>query len=429
MRWLPALLLIACTAGSPEPVAEPVAPQAWVTEAATVPVRFGDLLDATGRDGWIAMHDHRYADAWAHFGEREDPASGIARGRAAFALALLHSSLSRATTRALDTLVETYEDRGQTPPGSNRVARAFAHACRGEPAAWPADADGLVAFLDEGGALWDDAAPTDGPWAERMAAHRKARSTDDPDVLLALADTPVLLETRDGITRSTFDPCLHASLAEIWWSRAASSLARDRAEVAAAFAGEGLGARIFAPWLTQDALQRDLAADVPPDALGSGPRSLVALDVADAAEPTVQEARDLVARLDAAIDTWGAGLDAAASDEGRALLADLELLARFRQEHLTSRAAGALLDGHAAHALALAELAHDATARQVGPANGPRFYAVLAEARLVNGRAREALDALHPLSAAHPEVVALQEVTGDLAVLQGLTRTGSSKEN
>jgi hypothetical protein len=57
------------------------------------------------------------------------------------------------------------------------------------------------------------------------------------------------------------------------------------------------------------------------------------------------------------------------------------------------------------------------------------LQAILIEAQLRTGHTREALDCIQPLLAAYPAATGLNEVLGDLAILQGLDRYGDSKEN
>ena len=57
------------------------------------------------------------------------------------------------------------------------------------------------------------------------------------------------------------------------------------------------------------------------------------------------------------------------------------------------------------------------------------LFAVLATANLQTGHTREALDALQVLVGPWPEVTGLDELVGDLAVLEGIHRSGDSREN
>jgi hypothetical protein len=143
----------------------------------------------------------------------------------------------------------------------------------------------------------------------------------------------------------------------------------------------------------------------------------------------IDVARDEARRMMDALDAWRSQLSESASDDGRALLGDLRLVERFRQEWLVARARQALLNERPRQALALLQLARDVSDPGVGPQNTPDLLALTAEAELRNGHTREALDALQLVYDAHPEVFGLRELVGDLAVLEGLDRRGDSKEN
>jgi len=120
---------------------------------------------------------------------------------------------------------------------------------------------------------------------------------------------------------------------------------------------------------------------------------------------------------------------AVASDDGAALITEIGLIERLRAEVLVARARRDLRAGHPHRALATLSLARDVTSREIGPSNGLSLIALLAEANLSAGRAREALDALQILTAARPEARGAQELVGDLSVLRGLDRQGDSKEH
>ena len=141
-----------------------------------------------------------------------------------------------------------------------------------------------------------------------------------------------------------------------------------------------------------------------------------------------EAAKEEVRLLDAGLDAVQRKVSDLGNAEGIAVVNDLRLIHRFRQEWLVVQAREALARKHPQRALTYLELARDHASNAVGPENVPSIYALTAEARLALGRTREALDALHVLAVAQPEVLGLVEVTGDLAVLQGLDRQGDSKE-
>jgi hypothetical protein len=129
------------------------------------------------------------------------------------------------------------------------------------------------------------------------------------------------------------------------------------------------------------------------------------------------------------LDAWKESLVARATEEGRALVEDLQLVPLLRGRMLLAQARRALQAGHPRQAQALLLLARDLShPRDISPLNPPLLYAMLAETHLRTGHTREALDALEVLVEAFPAVVGVDETVGDLAVLQGLDRRGDSKE-
>ena len=129
------------------------------------------------------------------------------------------------------------------------------------------------------------------------------------------------------------------------------------------------------------------------------------------------------------MDATRAHLEQSASPDGLALLQQIQPLSRLRQEVLVDRARRDLRAGHVQRAYATLLLARDVTERGIGPANGPALYVLLAEANLRAGRTREALDALQPVVDVIPESTATREILSDLVVLEGMDRTGDSKEH
>jgi hypothetical protein len=187
---------------------------------------------------------------------------------------------------------------------------------------------------------------------------------------------------------------------------------------------------IFAPWLHVSDMEAEIRVATAPCVIGARAPSLRRLGVGTnphAGDDPVS-AREEVASLDAGLSSWRESIVVDATAEGLAILDDLQLIGRFRQEYLTTRARYALLEARPRQALAYLDAARDPSDPSAGAANSPIFWALLAESQLRTGRAREALDALQVLSGAHPEVLGLREVVGSLAVLRGLDRAGDSKE-
>ena len=194
-----------------------------------------------------------------------------------------------------------------------------------------------------------------------------------------------------------------------------------------------LAAVVFSSVLSREALESETGrAAEAPGTLGASGTALASLGLEPALPATDDPdwARGQVHLLDASFDAWAAGERGSAGPDGLALLDDLQLLRVFRSRVLLALARKALIADHPWQAATFAQLALDAeNARSVTPVNHPGLQAVLIHAQLQTGRTREALDALQPLVALYPALTGLDEVLGDLAILQGLDRYGDSKEN
>jgi hypothetical protein len=130
------------------------------------------------------------------------------------------------------------------------------------------------------------------------------------------------------------------------------------------------------------------------------------------------------------MDPWRHNIGKELTDDGAELLDGLNLAGILRSRFLLALARYALVADHPRQALAVIQMAMDLeNPRKIGPLNPPGFFAATAEAQLLAGHTREALDALQVLSDAYPELAGVDEVVGDLAILQGLDRHGDSKEN
>ncbi|TNE89113.1 MAG: hypothetical protein EP330_11785 [Deltaproteobacteria bacterium] len=399
MRLLAVLLLVGC--GSAPEATGPTLPESWLEAVIREPARFEQLLVQTPREGWVALHAHDATTAYDAF-DGPNPAVRRARARAAWELGRVHEVLG-----SLHVEVERayHTESAKRPGGAD--AEAPAHLAAANACEDLAGADAL---------------------GERLSAHRAARESADPTALLEQASRPVQ-RSSEPAAHTWFDPCLHTSLAHVWDQRALVDLDATRWSEASAWADGELESTLFAAWLDRTDLRRTLDAERSPGSFAAMSPATRALGLPDRVPGDPDAARAEVRALDEALDTWRERLAIEAPAEGATLQGELGLFARFRQEWLLARATWALEEGEALEALALLEAARDVTARDVGPANSPRLFALLAAARFGAGREREALDALHPLSEPFPEILGLRERLGDLTVLRGLTRTGDSKEN
>lgn len=430
------LLPVACT-GPTQPGASdvdggetwPHPEGAWVTEVTRDPASFATLMEATGREGWIALHANRLEEAAQAF-PGDDPRTVRSRARAQWSLGVLQDDLARLTGVTAQELFTTWEKRGSVPEDSAAPAIAvLAELCYGGDAAtW--DPERVAQAWD---AVSVQLGPeADAPWLARAELHAQAHQGDLAP-LVAVATQPLVVEDAEGFQRTFPDPCLHRTLSDVWLQRAASSLGGTDWHAASAWATPeaGVESRLFAPWLTPEDLSANLKVASHPGDVGANLPSLASLGV-DWKTPTeddFQLAREEVRELDAALEQWKRALSRQATPEGKELLLDLSMTERFRQEFLTARARAAIRQGRHRTALSILELTRDVSASGVGPTNSPSLLALFAEAQLRLGHTREALDTLQVLSEAHPEVTGLKELAGDLAVLQGLDRQGDSKEN
>ncbi len=421
------LLTATGCAPEPEPVIE-AGPldDSWVAQVVSDPSQFTAAL-GDARAAWAALHRSDLAAAAS--------AGGPAGVRAEVALADLHGDLAQLSALAWSATAETWEARTGLPEGSaiswfvglavlesGDAQRAAAWLTRASDADEAAVRQAASALLDVGGLGPVDAG--DNPLLRRYSAHLAARAPGgDPAPLVASATRPVHSEAaRGGLERVFYDPQIHWTLADAWRP--------ERGALPADLQG-----LLFSPCLTAD----DLAADRARQDGGGAPGSQCAraeswsalgLDTSPGADDDAERARALVRSLDKVLDPWAARLAESATPEGRELLEGLRLVPVLRSQALLSLARQALEAEHPRQALAFAQLALDfENPRDLSPINAPGLFAVLAEANLRTGHTREALDALQVLVEVFPETAAVDEVVGDLAILQAMDRHGDSKEN
>ncbi|MEZ4238142.1 MAG: hypothetical protein R3F59_18740 [Myxococcota bacterium] len=452
------LSLSACFGGDPEPTGPatdgateaPVddADAGWLWAVAAHPDRFGERIGAA-KPGWIALHGNRLSEAVTAF-----DADPVGRARAEAALGVLYADLSAVSGRVSQQLYTAWDARGTLPPGDEvpMVAALASWCSRGESAGtWAGRVSSgpdqaIAQALIQGRPPFD--AESHGPFGKRMAIHQRVRSSGDPQALLSVAVQPVAVVEEADFTRQFWDPCVYRTLSDLWLDRAV----RDAAAAGTTAPptpgairttdggswrkfdriteGGDLGALLFSPWPTAADLSAELTTAESLGQVGATAPSLRALGVGTSTWPSddPEHAKEEAALLDAGLDALQRRMSDLGEAEGVGVVNDLGLVHRFRQEWLVVRARKALASGQPRIALTLLELARDHAERTLGPRNSPSLFALTALARLQLGHTREALDALHVLRAAHPEVKGLVEVVGELAVLQGLDRSGDSKE-
>lgn len=402
------LLALGCTGpAAPDPVAAPLA-SSWITTVVREPGRFTAVVDAGGaREGWIALHRNDLAAAQA--------AGGVPAARAAEELSRFHEVLARASDQAWLGVGARWESLGGPPPDSALPLLVWAAAVEardeGSAARWRGVAEARPGAVGALASRWTSPlSPPEGadPLLERARLHAGARDAGaEPSSLREAGERPLLVERppAGGAERTLWDPWLHHTLTALWASRATAAPGADP-----------LAGSLFSASLTgSEPLPAQLTA--------------LGLTVPGGADEP-ERCRELVRGLDAILDPWAGQLAAEAGEDGKALLNDLRLVPVTRARVLVQLGVDALAERRPACALAYAELARDhQDGRALTPVNSPTLFAVLATANLQTGHTREALDALQVLVGPWPEVTGLDELVGDLAVLEGIHRSGDSREN
>jgi hypothetical protein len=396
--------LLACVGpAEPERVPGPL-DDSWVADVVAEPGAFTAAVD-TDRTGWIALHAHDLDTAV----QSEGPAGARAKLQAS----ALNQDLAALSALAWGETVAEWQRRGTLPNDSALPwFAALAAMERGDDAQVqallqtaaestdPTVAQAAAALREAGtlGAL----EPGDNPLLESAAEHAHARNTGDISALEHRIGQPQLRETAGQHTRVLYDPLVPGSLA----------MAR-----VPSLELSGLDAVLFT-----DCLQADVCGLDALRALGLDPE----LGASDDAEL----ARQLVRDLDAQLDPWVRDHSDAASDDGRALLLELQLAPQLRAELLLTLARDLLDRDRPRQALAVSQLSLDLqNPRSIGPVNAPGLFAVMARAQLQTGHTREALDALQILGEYAPQALGVDEIASDLAILKSLDRQGDSKEN
>lgn len=425
---------------APLPVAPVVTPSApalvevdrlgWISEVVIEPTVFESLV-SEDREGWVLLHANRYPEAALAF---RNP---VGRARAEYHLALLHDDLARLAGQTNEAYFTEWEAKSKLPPNSvAAVVASLASFCSdsGSLVGWASRTQKDVPGYDLAQAIARGRAPWDvesvDVFGRRMLLHRRVRVAGEADALVAASTQPLVVERGDGADRSFYDPCLHLTLAQYWTSRASNSLGATGSGALVNFHQHGLAGRLFAPWLSPGDLVAEQRAGSDFRVLGARTPSLRKLGVGTNphAGDDVSSATAEVASLRQGIEGWGAWLKENGQPEGLALAEDLGLLRQFSQRWLVTRARAALLEDRPEQAEAYLTAALHPTDPSVGPANPPELYVLLAEARMRQGRAREALTALQELVRLHPEAIGVREALANLVALRSMGRGADSKE-
>lgn len=446
------VLLIGCTA--PEPASHtapaPVLDGSWVDQVVQRPERFAELTTSAGRAGWIALHSNDLQGAVQGF-TGDDPSTALGRGRALWELSQLHHAFAAAGDLAWERSFATWSEKSAIPTGSAlgyvaglaaleqgdiEVAGAWFALCAAARDPQVAQAAALVSSAAPGQPISGDDLP---PLVLRYNQHLIVRASGDIGDLALVMDQPLVTELEprpDGsqLERAFYDPQLLRTLAIAYDVQAAQALGgQDALQSLGQAPADSLAAVLFGPVPTNSELRSEAsrAADAPRTLGASGP-ALAALGL-DSELPATDDAdwaRTQVRQLDGSLDAWAAAAREGATPDALALLDELQLVRIFRSRVLLALGRKALLSDHPWQALAFAQLALDLeSSRGINHVNHPGLGAIIIEAHLRTGHTREALDAIQPLLDAYPALTGLDEVLGDLAILQGLDRYGDSKEN
>ncbi len=451
----PALLalLIGCSTQAPEPelgTTAAVLDGSWVDLVIDHPERFASLTAEPGRAGWSALYSNRLADAASSL-EGDAMDSKLGRGRALWELSQLHHGFADAAELAWERSFATWSEKSSLPSGSAlpcvagiaaleqgepQVALAWFRICTGATDPMVVQAADLFIEATPGQPIQGDELP---PLIQRYNLHLELRDSGEIQQLLPAAHQPLLTELErrpDGSTleRRFYDPQLLRTLAIGYGLQAEAAFGgEDPLAALAAAPPDTLAAVLFGPVFSGDSVAAEVAqANETPRTLGASSAALEALGLAPALSETddVDWARNQVRLFDRALDAWSAQARLSASDDGLALLDELQVVRVYRSRVLLALGRKALLADHPWQALAFAQLALDVeSSRGVNHVNHPGLQAIIIEAQLRTGHTREALDAIQPLLEAYPALTGLDEVLGDLAILQGLDRYGDSKEN
>jgi hypothetical protein len=421
----------------------------WMGVLLREPARFSALMESTPRDGWIAYHKADYSTASELF-RGEDPKLRLLRGRAQVELQLLFQDLDRSAAFISQKGFDKWRERKAIPEGSGLpLVAGLAALDRGrvdDARTWfdlaTKARDPAIATLAAGARGAADlravvALPlTTSPIPGRLAEHLAARDTGDCTKVLARAKEPFVEEVYEGASHRYYDPLLVGTVAACHGHQARAVLGQESPLLTLARPPEGaepLVNLLFSGIATEaDAASEAARSDATLSTLGLRAPTLAALELpvlsGDADDPEL--ALGFARTLNEKLDLWAADRLYLAPPEGQALFNDLRLGAVWRSQLFLVVARDALARGCPRQALALAWSALDLeNASFVTPINHPGLLAVIVEGQLKTGRTREALEAMQPLLNGYPFLLGLNESIGDLAILDGMSRYGDSKEN
>ncbi len=451
------LLSLASCQGQPEHAAsQKLSPLAgsWLQQITSSPQDFSSLVDASSRDGWIAFHRNDFTSASSSF-KGEDASTRLARGRALWELSLFYDDAARVSELAWASTFSTWKERSAIPAGSSiPYVAGLAALDSGDLQSarnWLAiSAESTNPFLAQASlqlaSVESLEAPFQGqdlpPLIARVNQHLRARSTGALSPIMKSAHEPLVEErvpnekTGTFVVHRLYDPMLCRTLSMGFRIKASMALGLDdplHAVTHPTPEADPLAALLFSPAPNLHDLRAEgTRAISAPGTLGAMSPTLAQLGLVLELprEDDANWAREQLRLLDSALDQWVVEHKTSLDSDGLALLLDLKLPELFRSRVLLAMARRCMLADHPRQALAFAYLGLDLESpRALTAVNHPGLQALIMEGQLRTGHTREALDALQILLPAYPALTGLNEVLGDLAILQGLDRFGDSKEN
>ncbi|MBW2256135.1 MAG: hypothetical protein JRI25_16265, partial [Deltaproteobacteria bacterium] len=275
------VVVVGCNGPTQAPtLPETDGPPDWIVDVVQNPQAFADLLERTGREGWVALHANQLQPARDAF-SGDEPLVKMARSRVEWQLTLFHEDLTRASDYAHYTFLSSWSAR-ELPltPGIQTMS-----------AQWR-ECDGLQGFGVEDIEKLPDVFKTEvglpDALAERRVVHEKALAGDTTE-LYRVAASPLVVEHADTFDRTFYDACLYRTLHQAWLAESLGTTgATDWRGVARTWTGDvSLEGRLFAPWLTANDLEVELSRVTHPGVLGATQPSLIHFGVGT--ETSVQD--------------------------------------------------------------------------------------------------------------------------------------------
>lgn len=419
--------------------------ESWIGLLPQEPQRFSDLMNSTSREGWIAFHKNDWQAAARAFADAGS-ANKLPQARALWELHLFYGDLTRSADHLHKKVFDKWKEKSAIPKGSalpfiaglaaldsGRESEARAWMQLGTLASDPKVA-ALSRQLETRPSI--DSALTGSELSTLLSAHATARKTGDCGQLIERASKPMVEETFEGARHRYADPLLLRTLSTchgLETLRLLGGQDPERLPVSAEQESNPFPRLLFGPVTSlADARAESERADRVEGTWGAHAPFLQTLGMPslDSTDDDPEIGLTFARALDEKLELWASEKVFKASPDGQALYHDLSFNAVWRSHLLTACARDVMLKGQPRKALSLAWSALDLEkAGEITPVNHPALLALIVEGQLKTGRTREALEAMQTLLTAYPDLMGLNEVIGDLAILEGMSRYGDSKEN